>query len=487
MTDYNVTVGYRPTLGVTQQAAGLVGPAGPGIGTTSSINTTGIITASYFVGNGSLLTNIGCANTAGIATYATNAGVSTYATSSGIATYATNAGVSTYATSSGIATYATNAGVSTYSTSSGIATYATNAGVSTYATSAGIATYATNAGIATNVIGGIASVTSLSVSGITTLGVVTAVTSINFASGGLLGDPYVDGGFGLKGNVNYYATIASNNLQQYIQVDDNQIFIGTGYASTTGTYDWKFDKNGVLAFPDNTLQSTAFTGYASTAGIATYATNAGVSTYATSSGIATYATNAGVSTYATSSGIATYATNAGVSTYATSAGIATYATSSGIATVAQGLTGTPNISVGIITATDYRIQSVAEKTTLVDGNTVSLVYNTGGGNVAICTNPSGNITLNVTGIPTDSTFDNYSLAFSVIVTNTGTARSCTAINLNGVSETILWFGGSLAAAISGVTTSNGYDVYNFTGINTVGSASTTSNYIVLGSVNGSYR
>ena len=75
----------------------------------------------------------------------------------------------------------------------------------------------------------------------------------------------------------------------------------------------------------------------------------------------------------------------------------------------------------------------------------------------------------------------------MIVTNTGTARSCTAINLNGVSETILWFGGSLSAAISGVTTSNGYDVYSFTGINTVGSASTTANYIVLGSVNGSYR
>ena len=177
----------------------------------------------------------------------------------------------------------------------------------------------------------------------------------------------------------------------------------------------------------------------------------------------------------------------GTSTFATTAGIATYATTAGIATNSQGLTGTPNISVGIITSTDSRIQSVAEKTTLVNGNTVSLVYNTGGGNIAICTNPSGDITLNVTGIPTDSTFDNYSLAFSVIVSNTGTARSCTAINLNGLSRTIKWFGGSLAAAISGVTTSNGYDSYSFTGINTVGSASTTANYIVLGSVNGSYR
>jgi hypothetical protein len=183
-------------------------------------------------------------------------------------------------------------------------------------------------------------------------------------------------------------------------------------------------------------------------------------------------------------GIITAQSFSGTATTAITAG---YATTAGISTTSQGLTGTPNISVGIVTATDYRIQSVAEKTTLVNGNTVSLVYNTGGGNVAICTNPSGNITLNVTGIPTDSAFDNYSLAFSVIVTNTGTARSCTAINLNGVSETIRWFGGSLSAAISGVTTTTGYDVYSFTGINTVGSASTTANYIVLGSVNGSYR
>ena len=204
-------------------------------------------------------------------------------------------------------------------------------------------------------------------------------------------------------------------------------------------------------------------------------------------GTATFATTAGIATFATTAGIATFATTAGIATYSSNAGIATFATTAGIATNAQGLTGTPNISVGIITSTDSRIQSVAEKTTLVNGNTVSLVYNTGSGNIAICTNPSGNITLNVTGIPTDSTFDNYSLAFSVIVSNTGTARSCTAINLNGLSRTIKWFGGSLAAAISGVTTSNGYDSYSFTGINTVGSASTTANYIVLGSVNGSYR
>ena len=49
MTDYNVTVGYRPTLGVTQQASGIVGPAGPAVGSTTSINTTGIAKGTYFL------------------------------------------------------------------------------------------------------------------------------------------------------------------------------------------------------------------------------------------------------------------------------------------------------------------------------------------------------------------------------------------------------------------------------------------------------
>ena len=39
--------------------------------------------------------------------------------------------------------------------------------------------------------------------------------------------------------------------------------------------------------------------------------------------------------------------------YSSTAGIATYSTTAGIATVAQGLTGTPNISVGTVTATSY--------------------------------------------------------------------------------------------------------------------------------------
>lgn len=93
----------------------------------------------------------------------------------------------------------------------------------------------------------------------------------------------------------------------------------------------------------------------------------------------------------------------------------------------------------------------------------------------------------MTGIPTDITFDNSVITFSIFVNQTGTSRTCTAVNLNGVSKTIKWAGGSLNAAISGVTTSNGFDIFNFTGINTVGSASTTDHYQVLGIVNGDFR
>ena len=180
-------------------------------------------------------------------------------------------------------------------------------------------------------------------------------------------------------------------------------------------------------------------------------------------------------------------------------GVITATTFSGNLTgTATGLSGSPIISVsgvnnsGVSTLTDLRLASIADKTTIVSGNSVSLVYNTGGGNVAICTNPSGPITLNVTGVPTDSSFDNRAISFAVIVQQSTTAYGCTNVSLNGVAfgadasvglqTHIAYAGGTVAA---GSTT--GYDVFNFTGINTTGSASTTTNYKLLGNVNGDYR
>ena len=112
--------------------------------------------------------------------------------------------------------------------------------------------------------------------------------------------------------------------------------------------------------------------YASVAGISTYAIVSGISSYAVISGVATvanyaqvagiasalnfipnYSHNAGVASYAPVAGIATvanYATSSSSSTFAFYAGISTYAGTAGIATVAQGISGTPNVQVGIITA-----------------------------------------------------------------------------------------------------------------------------------------
>ena len=162
-----------------------------------------------------------------------------------------------------------------------------------------------------------------------------------------------------------------------------------------------------------------------------------------------------------------------------------------IASVSEGLIGAPSIdvsdaTVNLLKPQDARFRGVSEFVNRQNGNNVGLVYQSGGSNIGYTTTPTGDITLNVNQIPVTSDFADHALTFSVIVSNTGTARSVTSVKLNGYTAPIKWAGGSLASAITGVTTTNGTDIYNFTGINTVGSATTTANYIVLGSVNGGY-
>ena len=165
---------------------------------------------------------------------------------------------------------------------------------------------------------------------------------------------------------------------------------------------------------------------------------------------------------------------------------------------ATGLSGSPVISVsgvnnsGISTLTDLRLSSIADKISIQSGTGVTLTYNTGGGNVVYMTSASGPITLNVNGIPTDSSFDSRAISFAVIVQQGATAYACTSVNLNGVAfgadatagiaTHIAYAGGTVATG-----STSGFDVFNFTGINTTGSASTTTNYKLLGNVNGDYR
>ncbi len=138
-----------------------------------------------------------------------------------------------------------------------------------------------------------------------------------------------------------------------------------------------------------------------------------------------------------------------------------------------------------LTTDENRIVSACEKVVQVSGNTVGLQYHNNG-NMAVVTGSTGDITLNVENIPETADFDNNAISFSLAIVQAGTARSCTSVNLNGYSAPIRWAGGSLASAIVGLTTTNGMDVYSFTGINTVGSANTCANYYLLGAVNGGY-
>lgn len=357
-------------------------------------------------------------------------------------------GTGEYANVAGIATYASTAGISTYASTSGIATYAQTAGI---ATSAGTATTATNLADAANILTG-----TINKDRIATTNALT-----------VLGDLYV------SNNISFGGTVTQLNTEQLNIVDaDIVLGIGTTFNSTDNTAN-----HGGIAIastegtplvdlnivPGETNPSTYkkmmwFKGDTIGAGI----TDAWLFNYAV-----------GIGSTQVPNGVRLAAGNVKFTENDLS--------------VVRNINATGVVTSGISIPTQLRTRSVAEKTTLINGNTVGLAFSTGGGNVAICTNPSADITLNVTDIPTDSTFDNHSISFSVVVTQTGTARTCTAVNLNGVSRTIRWSGGSLANALSGISTNNGFDIFTFTGINTVGSASTTANYVVLGSVNGGFN
>jgi len=158
-----------------------------------------------------------------------------------------------------------------------------------------------------------------------------------------------------------------------------------------------------------------------------------------------------------------------------------------------GVTSAANLDVtGVGTVTDLRLESVSDKITVSTGNSPSLAYNTGGGNVAVVYDATGPITLTVTGVPTSADFNNRALNFSVIVRQGATGYACTSLVVNGTSFSsaytvgtstcITYPGGTVA---TGSTT--GYDIFNFVGVNTTGSAANITNYNFLSVKNGDFR
>ena len=158
-----------------------------GLTTTASINTSGIITASSFVGDltGTATTATGVSTTININTSGIITASSFVGNLTGTATTATTAsGLTTTASinTSGIITASSFVGnlTGTATTASGLTASIdiNTSGIITASSFIGNLTgTATTATTSTNVIGGIASVSSLSVSGVTTIG--SASTSTN--------------------------------------------------------------------------------------------------------------------------------------------------------------------------------------------------------------------------------------------------------------------------------------------------------------------
>ena len=110
-----------------------------------------------------------------------------------------------------------------YATRAGITSYADTAGVSTtssYATSAGVSTtssYATSAGVSTDVVGGVASVTDLNSSGISTLGI-TSSTQFTAQSVNVSGIVTSIGGFISVANTSPVQISVSNGILTFTAV-----------------------------------------------------------------------------------------------------------------------------------------------------------------------------------------------------------------------------------------------------------------------------
>jgi hypothetical protein len=326
-----------------------------------NVNSTGIITANTFVGN------VGYSQTAGIATFATKSGVSTDVIG-GIASvtslFVNTSGISTLGIvkiSSGIIT-ATSGVVTFFGTFVGTASSAgfaqtafkldgfdpTNFVVA-FASTAGIATYATKAGVATDVIGGIASVTSLFVDtlGISTLGIVKISSGI----------------------------VTSTNPGTAVTFFGD--FVGT--ASSAGFAYTAFKLQGF----DPTNFNVAF---ASTAGIATFATKSGVSTDVIG-GIASV-----TSLFVNASGIST------LGTVVISAGIIT-ATSGSIVTYFGDGSKLSNTGSSISTNTTNQAQFITYvtgtgSTSGLGVTTTGLVFNPSSNSLGIgTTNPTSKLTV----------------------------------------------------------------------------------------------
>jgi len=278
--------------GITTTQSINVGTSGTVITTTSSglvgIGTTNPTTSLTVNGNVNVSGVVEATSFTGNLTgTATTASIAIYANSSGIATFSDYAEIAGFSTFSD---YADIAGFSTFSD------YANTSGFSTSSDYAEIAGFSTTSGYANS--SGIATYAN-------TAGFSTSSGYSNIA------------GFSTSSDSSSYAEIA-------------------GFSTSSGY-------SNIAGFSTSSNSSS----YAETAGFSTSSGYAEIAGFSTSSNYAEIAGFSTSSDYAITAGIATSSNYAEIAGFSTSSG---YAITAGIATVAEGITGSPNIEVGIVTA-----------------------------------------------------------------------------------------------------------------------------------------
>jgi hypothetical protein len=469
-----------------------------GIGSTNPSSKLYIVGDEYVTG---VVTAIGgfSGQLTGVANYSYLAGVSTIASIAGFSTVSAVSGFSTVASIAGFSTVAAVAGFATVSSQAGVSTLAS------YAYAAGIATVAIQAGFATNVIGGIGSVTSLTVGGISTLTSISAggttgtnqyvltstglglswqavtgigaISGVNIASdiedsakyitfvnisSGTTASQYVSSSKLVFNPGQGHLGIGSTNPSVELSVIGDAIISGVVSATTfygnfigavlSGSANYAFSAG------FSTVSAIAgFSTVAAVAGFATVSTVAGVATFATlagSAGFATVSTFAGVSTFAniaSVAGFSTVASIAGFSTISAVAGFATVATQAGIATsVVGGVANVNSLNVSGITTLAFLNGTSANFTgivTAVDGRLIAGVGIQSGG-VAI---GAGVTTLNFIGL--GNTFLLRGSTIDISIQGGGGGGGSLSISTSVVSEfQYLSFVSSASTSILGIST-----------------------------------
>ena len=333
-------------------------------GFSSFTSIAGFATITAVAGFASVSTQAGVstiASVAGFATVATRAGVATFANISSVA------GFSTFASTSGFSTVASVAGFSTVSIQAGVATIASVAGFSTFASTSGFATVSTQAGISTSVVGGVANVNTLQVTGVSTFSfgpvLVGGGTSTGTANQvlqvvGVNSGAYIGGSLG----------IGSTNPTSKLFVVGDALITGI-VTSTTGGF------RGQLTGVANYSYFAGFSTVAAVAGFASVSTFAGVSTIASVAGFSTVSAVAGFATVSSIAGFSTVAAVAGFATVSSQAGVSTlasYAYAAGIATVAIQAGFATNVIGGIGSVTSLTVSGISTLSSISVGGTTGI-------------------------------------------------------------------------------------------------------------------